>query len=163
MIMTEKTGPQPAQFTTLKMIYHLTEDSQSQFVSFISSGLHDTLLFCSLRDPAAPHPAGHVTNKVTRMSINWNSAVSFAIRSGCKDGELLCALQFQCQAICLWLRVRFYLFIFLTDGVCMGQWRKNRDVSGQVYGDAGSSSARLLWEHGRWRDMAGEHDAEEGA
>ncbi|XP_027030948.1 queuine tRNA-ribosyltransferase accessory subunit 2 isoform X3 [Tachysurus fulvidraco] len=33
-------------------------------------GLHDTLLFCSLRDPAAPHPAGHVTNKTVSV---WGS------------------------------------------------------------------------------------------
>ncbi|XP_027030940.1 queuine tRNA-ribosyltransferase accessory subunit 2 isoform X2 [Tachysurus fulvidraco] len=34
------------------------------------AGLHDTLLFCSLRDPAAPHPAGHVTNKTVSV---WGS------------------------------------------------------------------------------------------
>lgn len=50
-----------------------------------------------------------------------------------------------------------------ADGVCVGQWRKDRTVSGQVYGYAGSHPARLLWEHGRWRDVADEHIAEEGA
>ncbi|KAG7317610.1 hypothetical protein KOW79_018645 [Hemibagrus wyckioides] len=34
------------------------------------SGLHNTLLFCSLHDPATPHPAGHVTNKTVSV---WGS------------------------------------------------------------------------------------------
>ncbi|CAB1431019.1 unnamed protein product [Pleuronectes platessa] len=34
------------------------------------AGLHDTLLYCSLHDPAAPFPTGHITNKTVSV---WGS------------------------------------------------------------------------------------------
>ncbi|XP_053467464.1 queuine tRNA-ribosyltransferase accessory subunit 2 isoform X3 [Ictalurus furcatus] len=64
------------------------------------AGLHDTLLFCTLHDPATTHPAGHVTNKTVSV---WGSggrielsaakfmAMQAAIRPDCyesmADGE----------------------------------------------------------------------------
>ncbi|XP_060755901.1 queuine tRNA-ribosyltransferase accessory subunit 2 isoform X2 [Neoarius graeffei] len=64
------------------------------------AGLHDTMLFCSLHDPAVTHPAGHVTNKTVsvwgsggriELSVGKFMAMQAAIRPDCyesmADGE----------------------------------------------------------------------------
>ncbi|KAM9436130.1 queuine tRNA-ribosyltransferase accessory subunit 2 isoform 2-T4 [Clarias gariepinus] len=64
------------------------------------AGLHDSLLFCSLHDPAVTHPAGHVTNKTVsvwgsggriELSVAKFMAMQAAIRPDCyesmADGE----------------------------------------------------------------------------
>lgn len=64
------------------------------------AGLHDTLLFCTLHDPATTHPAGHVTNKTVsvwgsggriELSVAKFMAMQAAIRPDCyesmADGE----------------------------------------------------------------------------
>ncbi|KAI5617198.1 queuine tRNA-ribosyltransferase accessory subunit 2, partial [Silurus asotus] len=64
------------------------------------AGLHNTLLFCSLHDPATTHPAGHVTNKTVsvwgsggriELSVAKFMALQAAIRPDCyesmADGE----------------------------------------------------------------------------
>lgn len=44
-----------------------------------------------------------------------------------------------------------------TDGVRVGQWWADRADSVQVHGSPEDGEARLVSEHGRWRDLADQH------
>lgn len=43
------------------------------------------------------------------------------------------------------------------DGVGVGQWRSDRADGGQVHGAAEDRAARLVPQHGGWRDVAEQH------
>lgn len=63
------------QFQTLKcqiieksVMEWYEEETLMAFIS-LPSGLHDTVVYCSLHDPAAPNPPGYITNKVRSKAI----------------------------------------------------------------------------------------------
>lgn len=51
----------------------------------------------------------------------------------------------------------FWPLVLLLDGVGVGQWWTDRADSGQVHGSPEDCAARLVPQHGRWRDMAKQH------
>ncbi|XP_046880105.1 queuine tRNA-ribosyltransferase accessory subunit 2 isoform X2 [Hypomesus transpacificus] len=54
--------------STLAEHQEVLEEFKQGFRKF--AGLHDTVLYCSLHDPAAPSPQGHITNKTVSV---WGS------------------------------------------------------------------------------------------
>ncbi|XP_047204972.1 queuine tRNA-ribosyltransferase accessory subunit 2 isoform X1 [Girardinichthys multiradiatus] len=67
---TLRSLPAVTQVTLSNMAEHqeVLEEFKGGFKKF--AGLHDTVLYCSLHDPAAPCPTGHTTNKTVSV---WGS------------------------------------------------------------------------------------------
>lgn len=83
------------------------------FSFLFGTGLHDTVVYCSLHDPATPCPAGYTTTKVRLSFCLWGKKWEF-FTIMLRAGYSIISVCQMCGSS-LWLITLAILFLYVTN------------------------------------------------